>query len=187
MRHAWWDRAPTLVRALSRERDAQLLAQCGAALAKAGQYGAAKEALLKLGDSKGLADLAVAAGRWEDAGLLAVAHPELAPRVHVPHGAWLAARDRWALSGLRLLPRDCGCCGHQLTQSLTGLDCPLSRHTPHSGLTRRAQRTAAAAALTWRGGCSRAWQRARRGSGGSRTRGTPTTAWQWTRCRWAPL
>jgi hypothetical protein len=94
VRHGWWDRLLALVRALSRDRDAPLLAQCAAALRKAGQYGAAKEALLKLDDQAGLADLAVAAGRWEDAALLAVARPELAPRVHLPHAAWLAARDR---------------------------------------------------------------------------------------------
>ena len=94
VRQSWWDRAQALVRALSRERDAPLLAQCGAALAKAGQYAAAKEAMLKLGNPRGLTDLAVSAGRWEDAALLAVAHPDLGPRVHVPHAAWLAARDR---------------------------------------------------------------------------------------------
>ncbi|KAI8463130.1 MAG: intraflagellar transport protein [Monoraphidium minutum] len=94
-RHGLWDRAPALVRALSKSRDGPLLAAAAGALRKAGQYAAAKEALLKLGDIAGLADLEVAAGRWEDAALLAVGRPELAGRVHLPHAAWLAARDRF--------------------------------------------------------------------------------------------
>lgn len=95
-RHAWWERLHALVRALSRDQDARPLAAAAAALAAAGQYGAAKEALLKLGDFGALADLAVRAERWEDAELMAAARPELAARVRLPRGEWLAARDRCA-------------------------------------------------------------------------------------------
>jgi intraflagellar transport protein 122 len=97
-KHGWWDRLHALVRQLSRDQDGKLLAQCAAALKKAGQYGAAKEALLKLEDVGGLVELGVQAERWEDASLMAAAHPELAPRVHLPHARWLCARDRWALA-----------------------------------------------------------------------------------------
>ncbi|GBF97536.1 hypothetical protein Rsub_10459 [Raphidocelis subcapitata] len=94
-RHGWWDRLLALVRTLEAPRHAPVLASAAAALRRAGQYGAAKEALLRLGDAAGLVDLAVATQRWEDAALLAAAHPELAPRVHLPRAAWLAARDRF--------------------------------------------------------------------------------------------
>jgi len=94
-RHGWWERLHALVRQLSRDQDAAVLAQCAVALRRAGQYGAAKEALLKLDDTAGLVDLGVATERWEDAALLAVGRPELAPRVHLPHARWLCARDRF--------------------------------------------------------------------------------------------
>lgn len=64
VRHSWWDRLLALVRQLSRDQDVAVLAQCATALRRAGQYGAAKEALLKLDDSTGLAELAVATERW---------------------------------------------------------------------------------------------------------------------------
>jgi intraflagellar transport protein 122 len=99
IRHAWWDRLLSLVRTLDKERHTPLLSAAAAALRRAGQLGAAKEALLKLEDAAGLVDLAVASERWEDAELLAVAHPELAARVHLPRARWLCARDRWVRRG----------------------------------------------------------------------------------------
>ncbi len=53
-RHGWWDRMQALVRQLDRNNpgDAKLLAVCANHLRKAGQFTAAKEALLRVDDSK---------------------------------------------------------------------------------------------------------------------------------------
>lgn len=60
----------------------------------AGQYDAAKEGLLKLGDVAGLLQLNVEEQRWEDAFLLLAAHSGLKDQVYLPYAKWLLSQDR---------------------------------------------------------------------------------------------
>jgi tetratricopeptide (TPR) repeat protein len=95
IRNAWWERLTALLRSLDKTADAAHLRAAAAALRKAGQYGAAKEALLRLEDVPGLLALAVEEEKWEDAFLLLHVHPEHKPAVYGPYATWLCARDRW--------------------------------------------------------------------------------------------
>lgn len=60
----------------------------------AGQYDAAKEGLLKLGDVAGLLQLNVEEQRWDDAFLLLAAHSGLKDQVYLPYAKWLLSQDR---------------------------------------------------------------------------------------------
>lgn len=100
IRNAWWERLTALLRSLDKTADAAHLRAAAAALRKAGQYGAAKEALLRLEDVPGLLALAVEEEKWEDAFLLLHVHPEHKPAVYGPYATWLCARDRWVGGGV---------------------------------------------------------------------------------------
>lgn len=64
--------------------------------APSGQYDAAKEGLLKLGDIAGLLHLNVEERRWDDAFLLLAAHSQLKDQVYLPYAKWLLSQDRCA-------------------------------------------------------------------------------------------
>jgi hypothetical protein len=61
-----------------------------------GQYDAAKEGLLKLGDIAGLLHLNVENQRWDDAFLLLAAHSQHKDQVYLPYAKWLLSQDRCA-------------------------------------------------------------------------------------------
>lgn len=95
-KHGWWDKLLGLVRQLDpKGPHARCLPGCATLFRKAGQFGAAKETLMKLGDTRALVALNVEERRWEDAFLLLHAHPEYKQDVYIPYAAWLSSADRF--------------------------------------------------------------------------------------------
>jgi len=79
---------------LSKTDTAELRAVLGY-LEKAGEYGMAKDVLIKLGDVPGLLKLHVEHKRWADATALAEQHPEHAGAVYGPYAEWLVRQDEF--------------------------------------------------------------------------------------------
>lgn len=68
---------------------------CAKYFKEMGNHTYAKQALLKLGDIKGLMALHIEFYQWEEALQQLKTHPQFADKVYLPYADWLAANDRF--------------------------------------------------------------------------------------------
>ena len=84
-----------ICRQLSKAENAEAIQACATIFRQKGSHAYAKEALLKLGDIKGLLDLHIELSKWDEAFRLAKQNQELLQDLYLPYAKWLAANDRF--------------------------------------------------------------------------------------------
>ncbi|KAK9811224.1 hypothetical protein WJX72_000251 [[Myrmecia] bisecta] len=94
-RQGWWDKLCAVTGRLDPAADAHALQLAASLFRQAGQTQFAKETLVKLGDFKALAELAVEGEKWDEARELVRAHPDLRTTVCLPHARWLLQAGRF--------------------------------------------------------------------------------------------
>eukprot|EP00357_Protocruzia_adherens_P030527 CAMPEP_0114984012 /NCGR_PEP_ID=MMETSP0216-20121206/7032_1 /TAXON_ID=223996 /ORGANISM="Protocruzia adherens, Strain Boccale" /LENGTH=1227 /DNA_ID=CAMNT_0002346085 /DNA_START=54 /DNA_END=3737 /DNA_ORIENTATION=- len=84
-----------LCRSLTKADNEEEIRLCAHYFKKFGHHQYAKEAYLKLGDTKALMGLHVELNKWEDAFNFASANPSLKKLIYLPYAEWLQKNDRF--------------------------------------------------------------------------------------------
>ncbi|CAG9463200.1 unnamed protein product [Pedinophyceae sp. YPF-701] len=93
-RHELWSELGRLLAQVPKTETA-VLRECAQELLEAKQWDYAKEALLRLGDFRGLAQVYVETKSWDDAFNLLQQHKELAPEIYPAYARWLLEQGRF--------------------------------------------------------------------------------------------